>query len=607
MGGVAHVCYNTVKHVANHSHLQPFAFYRDGTNSHFDLDLPFKKLSLFDNFKNRNLKIAHSLCHRTLSVKADYHIYTVHDVWSFKKNSYQSDSYSKKIGQRMIKEIQKADHVVAISQTTLNNLLEYEIIAPEKCSCIHLGVELLEKKKNFQNPALKSLLNLNFVLFVGCLEIRKNISHLLEAVYPFSDLHLVIAGSPGYEYDETIKPLLGKFPQERLHVIHKVERSDLAYLYEAAFATLYPTWEEGFGLPILEAMVHGSPMITSNRSANAEIGGEGAILRNKDEEPFMERYAPTAKDLAPRDLISRAIIQEIREGRGLFHEGHNAHHVWLDLRHLPKEVHEKRIQEVCSFFKRFVGVDPERDLCPVTPTAHYQMGGIPTSEFGEVRNDTQGIVPGLFACGEIAAASLHGLNRLGTNSLLELITMGRVTGDRVVEYLKDATDPEGPSPDEGHMILDQFSTYIHAQGREKYAQIRDKLRDLMMEKVGIFRTEKSLSEAIEELNELKERAIHIPQGTKSLRANQDLWEVWELNNLITVSTVITQGALSRNESRGAHFREDYPERSDEFNYHTLVYMPKFGKITLDKRPIDMSIFKDKREHYELFDYIKREY
>ena len=129
----------------------------------------------------------------------------------------------------------------------------------------------------------------------------------------------------------------------------------------------------------------------------------------------------------------------------------------------------------------------------------------------------------------------------------------------------------------------------------------------MMEKVGIFRTEKSLSEAIEELNELKERATHIPQGTKSLRANQDLWEVWELNNLITVSTVITQGALSRNESRGAHFREDYPERSDEFNYHTLVYMPKFGKITLDKRPIDMSIFKDKGEHYELFDYIKREY
>ncbi|UCG99840.1 MAG: FAD-binding protein [Deltaproteobacteria bacterium] len=364
------------------------------------------------------------------------------------------------------------------------------------------------------------------------------------------------------------------------------------------------------GLPVMDleaVQFHPTGMVGPGILASEALRGEGAILRNKDEEPFMEHYAPTAKDLAPRDLISRAIIKEIREGRGLFHEGHDAHHVWLDLRHLPKEVHEKKIQEVCSFFKRFVGVDPERDLCPVTPTAHYQMGGIPTNEFGEVQNDTQGIVPGLFACGEVAAASLHGLNRLGTNSLLELITMGRITGERVIEYLKDATDPEEPSPDDHHMVFHQFSTYLHAQGREKYAQIRDKLRDLMMEKVGIFRTENSLLEAIEELRELKERATHIPQGTTSLRANQDLWQVWELNNLITVSMVIAQGALSRKESRGAHFREDYPERRDEFNYHTFAYMPKFGEVTLEKRPVDMSMFEAKGGHYELFDYIKREY
>ncbi|NVL91825.1 MAG: FAD-binding protein [Desulfobacterales bacterium] len=363
------------------------------------------------------------------------------------------------------------------------------------------------------------------------------------------------------------------------------------------------------GLPVMDleaVQFHPTGMVGPGILASEALRGEGAILRNKDEEPFMERYAPTAKDLAPRDLISRAIIQEIREGRGLFHQDHNAHHVWLDLRHLPKEVHEKKIQEVCSFFKRFVGVDPEKDLCPVAPTAHYQMGGIPTNEFGEVQSDSQGIVPGLFACGEVAAASLHGLNRLGTNSLLELITMGRVTGERVVEYLKDATDPEEP-PGSRLIVFDQFSTYLNAQGKEKYAQVRDSLRNLMMEKVGIFRTEKSLVEAIEVLTELREMATHIPLGTTSLKANQDLWQIWELNNLITVSMVIAQGALARKESRGAHFREDYPERSDGFNYHTLVYMPQFNEVTFGKRPIDMSIFEAKGEHYELFDYIVREY
>ncbi len=364
------------------------------------------------------------------------------------------------------------------------------------------------------------------------------------------------------------------------------------------------------GLPLMDleaVQFHPTGMVGPGILASEALRGEGAILRNKDEEPFMERYAPTAKDLAPRDLISRAIITEFREGRGLFHEGHKAHHVWLDLRHLPKEVHEKKIQEVSSFFKRFVGVDPEKDLCPVTPTAHYQMGGIPTNEFGEVQKDPQAIVPGLFACGEAAAASLHGLNRLGTNSLLELITMGRVIGDKVVEHLKDAPEPEGPPSDAGHIVFDQFSTYLASQGTESFAKIRDTLQNLMMEKVGIFRTEKHLLEAIEKLKELREKAKHIPIGTTSLKANQNLWQIWELNNLITVSMVIAHGALARKESRGAHFREDYPERSAEFDYHTFVYMPEFDKITFGRRPIDMSIFEAKGEHFELFDYIERKY
>jgi succinate dehydrogenase / fumarate reductase flavoprotein subunit len=364
------------------------------------------------------------------------------------------------------------------------------------------------------------------------------------------------------------------------------------------------------GLPVMDleaVQFHPTGMVGPGILASEALRGEGAILRNKDEEPFMERYAPTAKDLAPRDLIARSIITEIREGRGLFNEDHNAHHVWLDLRHLPKEVHEKKIQEIESFFRRFVGVDPEKELCPVTPTAHYQMGGIPTNEYGEVQRDSKVIVPGLFACGEAAAASLHGLNRLGTNSLLELITLGKVTGQRVVEYLKDAEDLEGLPSDAGSIVFNQFSTYLNSQGKERFGQIRDSLRNLMMEKVGIFRSEKPLTEAIETLKELKEKAMQIQIGLTSLQTNQDIWQIWELNNLITVSMVIAQGALARKESRGAHFREDYSERSNEFNYHTLVYMPEFNKITFGKRPIDMSMFEAKGERYELFDYIERKY
>jgi succinate dehydrogenase / fumarate reductase flavoprotein subunit len=364
------------------------------------------------------------------------------------------------------------------------------------------------------------------------------------------------------------------------------------------------------GLPVMDleaVQFHPTGIIGPGILASEALRGEGAILKNKDEEPFMERYAPTAKDLAPRDLVSRAIMQEIREGKGLFHEGHNAHHVWLDLRHLPASVHEKKLQEVCSFFKRFVGVDPQKDLCPVTPTAHYQMGGIPTNEFGEVQKDPQTIVPGLFACGEAAAASLHGLNRLGTNSLLELITMGRVIGERVVDHLKDAEAHTEPPPEAGRTVFERFSTYLVSQGNESYAQIRDTLRNLMMEKVGIFRTEKSLVEALEKLKELREKAHHIPIGTTSLKANQNLWQIWELNNLISVSFVIAQGALERKESRGAHFREDYPERSNEYNFHTLAYMSDFGAVTFGKRPIDMSIFEAEGERYELFDFIERKY
>jgi succinate dehydrogenase / fumarate reductase flavoprotein subunit len=358
----------------------------------------------------------------------------------------------------------------------------------------------------------------------------------------------------------------------------------------------------------LEAVqFHPTGIVGPGILASEALRGEGAILRNKDEEPFMERYAPTAKDLAPRDLVSRCILTEIREGRGLIHPDYKLSHVWLDLRHLPEHVHKTKIQEVSGFFRKFVGVDPQYDLCPVTPTAHYQMGGAPTNEFGEVCKDPRQIVPGLYACGEFAAASLHGHNRLGTNSLLELITMGKVVGERVVDYIDEAENPGDLPEDTGSHVFAQFSQYLGAQGQEHYAEVRDALRVLMMDKVGVFRNEKGLTEAVEELKTLKDRAKNIRLSSKSLVMNQDLIQLWELHHLLDVSVVIARSALARKESRGAHCREDYPERSPNFQYHTLAYMTEYGDVKLDKRPIDMSIFEAKGEHYEKFGIIERKY
>jgi succinate dehydrogenase / fumarate reductase flavoprotein subunit len=364
------------------------------------------------------------------------------------------------------------------------------------------------------------------------------------------------------------------------------------------------------GLPVMDleaVQFHPTGIVGPGILASEALRGEGGILRNTDGEPFMERYAPTAKDLAPRDLISRCIMTEIREGRGCVHPDHQVSHVWLDLRHLPEHVHKTKIQEVCSFFCKFVSVDPQCDLCPVTPTAHYQMGGAPTNEFGEVQKDANQIVPGLYACGEFAAASLHGHNRLGTNSLLELVAMGKVVGDRVTEYLADAEDTGDFSEDAGNHVFAQFDRYLGAQGQEQYAPIRDALRKVMMDKVGVFRHEKGLFEAIEELKALKARAGQMALSSKSLLMNQELIQFWELDHLLDISLVITASALARKESRGGHYREDYPERSLAFHYHTLAYMSGFGDITLDKRPIDMSIYEAQGEHFEKFGIIERKY
>jgi succinate dehydrogenase / fumarate reductase flavoprotein subunit len=362
------------------------------------------------------------------------------------------------------------------------------------------------------------------------------------------------------------------------------------------------------GLPIMDpeaVQFHPTGIVGPGILASETLRSVGGILRNSDLEPFMERYAPKMKELAPRDLVARAMASEIREGRGVLNPDHSVAHVWIDLRHLPDAVHEKQIPEVTGFFKKYLNLDPKKELCPVHPSNHYHMGGIPTNEFGEVQNGSRETIRGLFAVGECAAASFHGFNRLGTNSILELITMGKFAGERALEYLNNSPS-RLPDIDTG-LCLQGFSDYLEAGGQDNIGQIRDALRSVMTEQMSIFRNEDGMRKAIETLTELKSRADKTALSSQSLRMNQELVQHWEVDNLLAVAMVITQAALHRKESRGAHFREDFPERSDAFNYHSLITMAQFGEVAIGKREVDMSLFEEGGEHTDKFGLIERKY
>ena len=364
------------------------------------------------------------------------------------------------------------------------------------------------------------------------------------------------------------------------------------------------------GLPVMDleaVQFHPTGIVGPGILASEALRGEGGFLLNKDMERFMERYAPKMKDLAPRDLVSRSIENEIREGRGVINPDHNLPHVWLDIRHLSDYVHDVKLPEIAGFFKKFAGIDPKKDLCPVRPTVHYQMGGIPTNEFGEVEDDTNLVVPGLYAVGESASASFHGFNRLATNSLLELFTMGKFVGDRIEEYLKDAYAPGDLPKNSGEKTFSLFSRYFESRGTESLWKIRETMREMMTEKVGVFRNEKDLDIAIDQLQELKDKSNHIALTCSSLVMNQELVNRWELDNLLNISMIIAHSAKNRKESRGAHSREDYPDRKDDYNHHTLASMVEYGKVKLGSRPIDMSIFNEKGKDHEHFDFMTRKY
>jgi succinate dehydrogenase / fumarate reductase flavoprotein subunit len=362
------------------------------------------------------------------------------------------------------------------------------------------------------------------------------------------------------------------------------------------------------GLPIMDTeavQFHPTGIVGPGILASETLRSVGGILRNRDLEPFMERYAPRMKELAPRDLVARAIETEIREGRGITNPDHQIEHVWIDLRHLSDYVHKIQIPEVTGFFKKFVNLDPKIDLCPVRPSVHYHMGGIPTDEFGNVQKGPGEAMVGLFAIGECGAASFHGFNRLGTNSILELITMGRFAGERIVEYLGEGVE-ESPA-DAGEKTFAVFAGLLNQTRKDSLGQIRCELQNTMTEKVGIFRTEQGLTEALEALQGLKERAAKTALSSKTLVLNQELIQRWELDNLLEVATVCARSALYRRESRGGHFRDDFPERKDEFNHHTLAYLTEHGTVQLEKRPVDMSLYEAGDRHFEKFNLIERKY